>query len=251
MSELYLTNALSELGLSSVQKNIYLLLLKQPEVLVSSLIKTAGISRGTFYKTLEELGKLKLCFKNGRANWQAVEPSFIFAKLKAKQGNLEKITSNLESHLKDYALLYSSKNRNSFAKIYSGQKEIQEIAAKLAIDLKSDYIGFGDSSFFEGLIGEEIESFWMYERISKNLNLRLLLQDKKYVEYCNLTDLKDFRKTRFLESEFNIPGYFNIHENVAYCWFSPSTRAVVIADQVFVASLKAMFEILWEKSVGR
>ena len=249
MAELYLLNALTELGISELQKKVYLSLLRQLGNSITKLISETKMSRGTFYKTLEELSKFGLCSKNSRGNWQAIEPGFIFAKLKAKQVNLNKIASDLENHLEDYATLYSEKNKNNFAKIYSGRKEIQEIAAKLAIDLKSDYIGFGDSSIFEELIGEEIESFWMNERRNKNLNLRLLLQDKKYVEFCNLTDQKDFRETRFLESGFNIPGYFNILENVAYCWFSGSSRAVVIYDEVFVYSLKSMFEIMWEKSV--
>ena len=249
MSEISLINALVELGISGLGQQIYLGLLKNQAKSLSQLIKDVGTSRATFYKNLELLQQLGLCAKDKRGDWQAVEPGFVFAKLKAKQAKLNQITQNLEQNLDSYDRIFNLKNNNHFARIYTGRKEIQELAAKLAHDLEVDYIGFGDSSVFEGLIGDEIENFWMFQRVRKHIKLRLLLQDKNFVDVCKLTDQKDMRETRYLSHKWQISGYFNIHQNTAYCWASGHSRAIVINDEVFVSSFKAMFEIFWELGV--
>lgn len=246
MSEISLIKALSELGVSDLGQQIYLELLKNHNLSLTQLIKLVGTSRATFYKNLDLLQLAGLITKDQRGHWEAVEPSFIFAKLKAKQAKLNRVTQNLEYDLDTFDKIYNLKHKNSFVKIYLGRKEIQELAAKLAQDLSVDYIGFGDSSVFEELIGDEIEKFWMFQRKKKQLKLRLLLQDKKFVDVCKLTDQKDMRETRYLSLKWPISGYFNIHQDIAYCWATGHNRAIVINDEVFVSSLKAMFEMFWE-----
>ena len=245
MSETSLLKALEILGLSVLAQNIYLELLKNNSTSLTLLMEIVGTSRVTFYKNLEILVEFGVCTKDQRGRWQAVKPAYIFAKLKAKQAELNKITAELEQNLPKYETIFPDKNKKTFVKIYSGKTQIQELAARFASDLIEDYIGFGELSVFQDLIGDEVDHFWVFERKKKKIKLRMLLQDKKYAELYKLTDKADYRETRYLKQENEILGYFTIHQNIAYCWASGHSRAIVISDEVFVASLRAMFEMLW------
>jgi predicted transcriptional regulator len=246
MSEISLLNALTELEINILGKQIYLALLKGQSKSLTELISELGTSRATFYKNLEYLLQAGFCIKDQKDGWVAVDPSIIFAKLKAKQARLNQVTHNLEASLDTFDLIYAQKPKNNYIKLCSSRKEIQELAAKLAQDICEDYVGFGDSSVFEELIGDEVEDFWIFQRKKKQVKLRLLLQDKKFADICKASDKNDMRETRYLSEKWEIPGYFNIHQNTAYCWASGHSRAIVITDHVFVSSFKAMFEMFWE-----
>jgi|GEM_PF-4361652 len=248
MSESALLEALEQLGVSALGQKIYLNLASKSSKTITDLISSLGKSRVTVYKNLDELLNLGVCIKDTRGNWIAAAPTLIFAKLKAKQGQLAKITNNLEQNLPTLNYFFGSKDKKSFAKIHTGRDEIRQLAAQFVTRLNQDYVGFGDSQVFEDFIGEEIDSFWIHERVKRQVKLRFLVQNKDMSDKCKLTDNTTFRDTRLLNGEFGIPGYFNIHGNTAYCWTAGDTRAIEISDEVFVLSLKAMFEMLWVMS---
>jgi len=98
------------------------------------------------------------------------------------------------------------------------------------------------------LFGTQIQDYWIFNRKKMQIKLRLLSQNKELVDFLRLEDKKEFRETRYLQSQFPILGYFNIHKNTAYCWSPHSDQCTVISDIVFVSSLRAIFETLWSIS---
>jgi hypothetical protein len=153
----------------------------------------------------------------------------------------------LEQNLPKYESIFPDKYKKTFVKIYSGKTQIQELAARFVSDIAEDYIGFGELSVFQGLIGDEVDDFWVFERKKKKIKLRMLLQDKQHAELYKLKDKADYRETRYLDQENQILGYFTIHQNTAYCWASGHSRAIVVNDEVFVSSLRAMSRILYTR----
>jgi len=232
---------LKNLGLSDIEADIYISLLKHGGSQASAIAKDVGIKRTTIYPILKKLagdGFVRVYFRKNRRFYYAEKPKRVAGLFGKKLDSFYAIVPFLEQLEKKETQM-------------TGLRFIETLD-----ELKQFYIGvldeYRDKKY--SIIGsaqgwEDLDSAWFVQfrkdRGRNNIITRLLLTDES--KEINPDSNELLRDVRFLPSQYHFKSTIDIYGDKILV-ISPelSSLAIVIQVPAMHDIFRAIFDMLWD-----
>ena len=228
---------LQKIGLNLNEIKIYLALLRLGSAQAGKVSKESQINRTTTYDSIERLiekGLVTYTIEANRKVFKPVAPERLLDDLKEKQKIVEETLPELN------ALFHESKDKEE-SDIYKGRKGIRSILNDI-LNYK-EYVAFGSSGGFLGIMRHDFSMFQKNEKILK-INSRIILSESSRKKQ----EVKEaFSKFRFISDEYSSPTTTFIYDNktAIIVWAEIPIATLIISKEV-AESYKKHFELMWK-----
>lgn len=248
MSAKFLKNCLTQIGLSSFSADLYIQLMEDRGLGISSLAKINKLSRMTIYKAIDELVKFGLVIKTSdyRDGIRIQEPDHILGELYNKEKQIINDISGLSQMLPQIKKQYFEKQED-YITVYQGKTQLQRLYQKLLDTSKSKIRTIGNVEAVVNSLGLDFEKQWFKTRLERKVWLDILAFDDDFVKEHIVLDSKEFRETKLIPEGFKFDGIIMMNETMITQWNPVLPRAISIQDLTFYNMFASIFDMLWEK----
>lgn len=246
-----LKQALEEMGLSKIEVETYLTLLKtagaQPASVLANRIK---INRTTAYKALINLAHLGLAtktMKHGIICFFAEDPEDTLKTLIIeKQETLKEVNASILEALP--SLIVGEEGSPHLPKIryyegIDGIKQVYEAVLKEGVD----YYRYGDITKIYGTLGDFVED-WIKRRNKMGITAHAIMPYHKRSEELYKKDKEELRKSLYIPYDlFPIEGEVRIFGNkvTILSLKKDSPISIIIDSEVVARMFKSIFMLTW------
>lgn len=247
-----LSNALSEIGLSELERRLYLVSLSLGPAPMTTIAERMGISRPNVYKIIRGLEKHGLAsFIGGKKyikSFQVESPSVVMELLRAKREDLGKVDEALTGELSDLLAKYEQGRGPANVRVLRGRKEFRDVYVQVFEEAEGEIQFFGSFEDFIKEISPELGDLRIQRRVQRGISIRALGPRSAQGELFRAKDAKELRTTRFLVGGAPFVTSFYLFANKAVFWQPMTPVAILVEDQYLVSMWRVMFELLWDKS---
>lgn len=244
-----------QIGLNAIDAKVYEQLMKMSTGTPSSVSKAVNVSReNTYYilKKLVELGLVVQVPDAKKLTYQIASAENLTRLFEKKEEQLEKSKSQLNDAV---SLINSHLSENSLVPTV---RYFQNVAG-----VKQAYYNFLENETNAEILGisnynaemtEELEEFFVVERIKKELPLKLLIIEVETALRYRRTNPKELRETRIMPSiDFPKGIYFAVLRNrvliVNRATGSDLVGVGIVIEHVAIANaFRSMFHMIWAVS---
>ncbi len=234
---------LEEMGLSSAEAEVYLVLLDTGTTLAGQVIRKTGFHRGTTYQLLQRLiekGVVSTVMVGKKRHFKPVAPDVFLDLLKNRQKEFTEILPKLKSKLN------SSKEKQEIS-VYYGKKGIRAVMDGMLEELKrgGTYHDFGSS----GLFLDVMEDYWyLWQKKKKLYRIKSQVTFNSDLKVKHPELLKGYYgEARFHPAAFASPTDTMIYNDtvVLFIWTSKPPVAILIKDKENARGYLNQFKLLW------
>lgn len=227
---------LKDIGLTDIEVNIYLVLLKEGSSLASEIAKKTGTHRRTIYDAIERLiekGLVSYIKTNNRKYFEAVDPSRLSEILKEKEENVKSLIPELES----LRLIAKEKKETLF---FRGKQALRSVFDD-QIRVGKEILIFGDAVNVNEILKYYFPRFDK-ERIEKNIHVRMIFDESAR---------KNLRKIPLSKIKFIDKGYssgmsvYVYGDSTAIVSWSDNPSAILIKEKTISDGFRGYFEYVW------
>jgi len=240
-------DALTELGLSKNEAQIYESLVKNGGSSVSFISKDTNIHRRNIYDTLNHLINKGLVFEklSGKENkYHAVEPVKLRERIKEKEIILDKVLPSLER-------LYKSSPTKEAVYIYKGIEGWKNYLGDVLEVGEDVYTIGGKGSWGDEKIDPFFETF-LKEAKKKNINFHILFDGDKEDIPKKVLDLS-VGKQKFLPKKYSNSSIIDIFGDRVVTISNTENRKIdnnatltVIINKDVADSYRTWFQMIWD-----
>ncbi|NIM47085.1 MAG: hypothetical protein GTN40_02920 [Candidatus Aenigmarchaeota archaeon] len=230
--------ALEEIGLSRIESNVYLTLLRLGASRAGKISKKSQINRTSTYNSLDRLLKKGLIHYRVVANekwYECANPNRLLEFLKEKEGEVEKVLPFLNN-------IYETTADEHNVTLYYGYKGVKTVFQDILREAKIVYVM--DS---EGQLVDRMPNFAKYA--IKQLDKRKII-----VKYLVRKDRKPSvasktTETRYIKKATKSNAVINIYNDkiAIFVWTDPP-EVVVIKNKAATDSLADYFKMFWKRA---
>lgn len=246
-----LKQALEEIGLSKIEVEAYLTLLKTAGAQPASILANRmGINRTTAYKALINISKLGLAtktMKHGIICFFAEDPEDTLKSLvRDKQEKLQEVNTSILEALP--SLIVGEEGSPNLPKIryyegIEGIKQIYEAVLKEGVD----YYRYGDITKIYSTLGDFVDDY-IRRRNKMGITAHAIMPYHKRSEELYKKDKEELRKALYIPHDlFPIEGEVRIFGNkVAILSLKKdSPISIIIESEVVARMFKSIFMLTW------
>ena len=240
------TKILQNLGLTTREAEIYLILLDTGSTTTGQIIKKSGLHKATIYSILQRLvdrGLVSYIVKERARYFEATDPENLLDFLKEKEDSLKEILPELKKKKEQ------SKQKQE-AYILEGLKGLKTVRDRsLKVLSKGDELLVLGASKASNMA---LESYWTNyhnKRVREGINARMLWNETakrwgKEREKLPLTQLK------YLPKELETPANIDIYKNVVdISVFAEKPFIFHIENKTLADAFRNYFNLLWNQDV--
>ncbi len=246
-----LEQALSELGLSSTERSVYLTSLKAGPLSVVKLAEKVGLERPYVYTVIQSLREKRLASQSSQRyqkSFVVESPSVVLDLLRKKRTDLEALAKNVSAELPRYLAQYKQGANTTQVYLYEGKKRFLELYDRIFEEEPAETLYFGNLDHFINVVEQSGVETWMKRRIEKKIKMRFLPVESPRVKDFP-TDPTQYRETRVIPKSLcdNVPATFQVFGNSVIFW-QPETPAAIVLQDHYIAELhRNIFELLWKQ----
>lgn len=247
-----LKQALEEIGLSKIEVETYLTLLKTAGAQPASILANRmSINRTTAYKALINLSKLGLAtktMKHGIICFFAEDPEdTLKALVDEKQATLKEVNASILEALP--SLIVGEEGSPHLPKIryYEGVEGLKQVY-EAVLKEGADYYRYGDITKIYGTLGDFVED-WIKRRNKMGITAHAIMPYHKRSEELYKKDKEELRKALYIPHDlFPIEGEVRIFGNkVAILSLKQdSPIGVIIESEIVARMFKSIFMLTWQ-----
>lgn len=246
-----LKQALEEIGLSKIEVEAYLALLKTAGAQPASILANRmGINRTTAYKALVNIAKLGLAtktMKHGIICFFAEDPEdTLQALVRDKQDKLHEVNASILEALPSLAVGEESSPNLPKIRYYEGIEGIKQIY-EAVLKEGVDYYRYGDITKIYNTLGEFVDDY-IRRRNRMGITTHAIMPYHKRSEELYKKDKDELRKALYIPYDlFPIEGEVRIFGNkVAIMSLKQdSPIGVIIESEIVARMFKAIFMLTW------
>jgi len=239
-------NLLISYGLTSNESNIYICLLKKPEIAVFEISQKTGIPRATVYITLEKLKKQKLVSslkKNNIQYFTPENPSRLQTLIKEKDDILSELLPKLNS-------MIDTERGGTDVKMYTGIDGVKIVLQDILETMKKL-----DNRILLAASNSEILNrlpsyfpHWLKEREGLNIRTKLILPETERIKHIFESNM--LREVRYLSSGFDFKATIEIYGNkiAIFNLKEDEVYSIIIESEPIIQTLKQFFLFAWENA---
>ncbi|MBI1908390.1 hypothetical protein HYS28_03165 [Candidatus Uhrbacteria bacterium] len=238
-------SSLVKLGLTETEARVYLAMLKLGPDTVQHIAREAKISRTAAYEiisTLEKKGLASSFTQGKRKNFTAEEPEKLESYFEGRIRDIQSELGTLNRILPEIRLLQggSSKPR---VRYYKGDEAVRAL--------------FRDVALVEPTEVYEVSNL---DIVYSALDAKLLSSEKKQIDYSKITTrilhcgtpinpMQNVQLRELSQPLCEFQGDIWVYANrVAFVHFYGKVEVVIIDNQIFADTMKALFMAAWEKA---
>ncbi|MCD6575786.1 MAG: hypothetical protein J7K73_01345 [Nanoarchaeota archaeon] len=232
-----LVKKLKFLGLTKVEAEVYLALLKLGMSRAGKISKEAQLNRTTTYAALKSLldkGLISYVIESNRKVFKATNPKYILELIKEKEEEAEKMLPKLLS-------LYTSPKKESQVTLFYGYKGVKSVFQDILRTAKEVLVIDAEGQFSEKM--SYYAPYYIREVERKKIKIRHIVRRGAKVNSTKTTTIKYIPRKTKSQSVIDIYG-----DKVAIIIWSEPPEAVVIKNKAAADSFRSYFEILWKSA---
>ncbi len=247
-----LKQALEEIGLTKIEVEAYLTLLKTAGAQPASILANRmNINRTTAYKALLNLSKLGLAtktMKHGIICFFAEDPEDTLKTLiEDKKLKLHEVNKTILDALP--SLTVGEENSTSLPKIryYEGEEGIKQIY-EMVLKEGVDYYRYGDIAKIYETLGDYVDDY-IKRRNKLGITAHAIMPYEKRSEELYKKDKEELRKALYIPKElFPIEGEVRIFGNkvAIFSLRRESPIGVIIESDIVARMFKSIFMLTWK-----
>jgi sugar-specific transcriptional regulator TrmB len=241
------------LGLSELEGNIYLDLIKSREVPVTELAKRYNTNRVRVYKAFENLEKLGLIEReNDFSKITEVEsPGRVLALLKDKENQLKLQVEKFEEFAPELTYSYEKSEKTPRVKIYEGIGQMGKLLLQTLEEVQGEYLWLNEGEDLNALFNAEyFFTEYSQKRAKKGIRVRILANtDNISIKRFDHVAVQELRQVRYLPPQYQSPGTITIYNDKMILWNTFIPRAIVIYDKQLAQIQRDIFEMLWQTTI--
>ena len=245
-----LDNALHELGLSPIERQLYLLSLSTGHLSVSDLAKRLSIQRPYLYTVIKSLREKGLAPGQGphyQKTFIVEPPSVVLTLLRKRRAYLDGLAREVVADMPKYLATYKQGGSKTQVLFYEGKEKFIELYNLILEEEGSETVYFGEVKHFFTLLEENRVHEWIKRRIEKKVTIRTLMIDDP-LTHTIPTDKTKYRETRILPCYLSksFSSSFQVSGKSLIFW-QPHTPVAVVSKDEYIADLhRGIFNLLWE-----
>lgn len=249
----YLYTSLDELGLSDVEKRVYVASLSLGPSPISALAEHVGIARPNVYKIIDSLKELGLAAQEGREKYTRTfmvePPTVVLELLRKKKEALSETDIGLSGSMPDLLALYHQGEGGTKIKVLKGKEQYVKVFQQSVEEEKHEIQFCGSAGDFINFISWDVENAWIRERLKRNVHIKVLILPGETARALKERDKEELRETRILKSGEQFKSSFMLYGNKLVFWQPEAPLAVLVEDQYIVQMMREMFRLLWKDGV--
>ncbi len=246
---------LTELGLTEVQADFYLYLLKNNGATVSKVAKSLNINRTNSYAILEKLLRLELVTEENRVNGKVLRARSYEAINNILKQREEEIDSSKRTvqelvpifkTFASYENQYGPRIRTYESKV--GLNDIVDDILATAEETKEIQL-FTNQESERGFFSNAKHEEFIKRRVEKGIRIRVLAVDNEFGRELKNDDEKLLRETRILPEKFSFNAEIYIYGNtISMLDVKNEIIGVVIESEELTSIQRQFFEVAWAMS---
>lgn len=245
-----LDNALCELGLSPIERQLYLLSLSTGPLSVSDLADRLGIQRPYLYTVIKSLREQGLAPGPGphyQKTFIVESPSIVLNLLRRRRTYLDGLASEVSIDMPKYLATYKQGGSKTQVLFYEGKEKFIELYNLILEEEGNETVYFGEVKHFFTLLEENRVHEWIRNRILKKVTMRTLMIDDP-LAHTIPTDMVKYRETRILPCYLSksFSSSFQVFGKSLIFWQPHTPVAVVLKDEYIANLHRGIFNLLWE-----
>jgi len=230
---------LKSLGLSDIESDIYLSLLRLGGTQASKVAKDVGIKRTTVYPILKKLsagGFVRVYFRKNRRYYYAEKPQRVAATFGKKLDSFYAIMPQLQQ-------LEKKEMQMTGLRFIETLDELKQFYTGVLDEYRDKEYQIIGTAYWEYLDNEWFQQY-RYDRARNNIRTKLLLTEES--REVSPTDKKLLRNVRFLPPQYDFKSTIDIYEDKILI-VSPELASLAIVIQIPAMHdiFRALFDMIW------
>jgi len=237
--------ALKQLGLTDVESNVYLALLKLGSTTTGPLVKKTELHRATVYdalKRLMEKGLVNYIIKQKTKYFEATDPSHLLDLIIRQKEEIEKKENITKTAIKELQKVKELAKQKQIAHIFQGARGVKTVFEDI-LKYKKNWV-FGSSGRFRDVLGT-----YFYQFQKRKTRLKILTHHlvSERVKGTDIIGKKPYGITRYLPKEYESPTSIIAYDNkVATFVWTEMPIAFLIESRQVANSYRNYFKLLWK-----
>jgi sugar-specific transcriptional regulator TrmB len=239
------TNVLSEIGLTKIEIDVYLVLVKFGELGASDIATKINISRTYVYDALEHLlqkGLISYIIKNNRKKFNALDFNKLYDYLDEKKRIIDTQKNEMNLLISELSKIKTISDNLPKIEILQGSEGLKTILNDI-VRTGKDLVGWGATSKIEDHLPEYVLKKYLKERDKRKIELRQITSRGDAVLKSKYTEF------RHISKEYSSPITFSKYGDKIIIFFWLAIPMVVrIKDEGLAKSFQDHFEFLWRSA---
>ena len=239
-----LFKSLLDLGVSEFDAKIYQYLLEKPDSSVTQIAVDLSTNRVRVYDSFKKLQEIDLLEKSDSGSLSPAPPTRILSKLRFKETQTRRLSTDLEEVIPDLLYQYNSKARNPTVKIYEGRSNFIRLITEILEESEpgSELLWLAEGEELYDIFGNEFFNQDLgKKRVTKSVKARILANSNNKLN----SDLKLEREVRYLPKGFGTPGTILISGAKIVNWNTVIPKVIMLEDIVMAKVYTQVFDLLW------
>ncbi len=239
-----LNTALLKIGLDNTDIEIYLAFLHSKDINITYLSNKIGVSRVSFYKSLEKLCSLELLSKNPNQKplYSLNNPKQINTLLRIKQMEFTSVADQIEDLVENLCNDYVNDDEMPKIKTYLGKNNLTKFIVQSMSNPAINVDIFGGQDFFD-LVDFDIWRSWLHKSLDNNKKIRIITDSNNFklnkLGFINNLTIKK------INGNFEHPGCYSFSLNSLIIWDTLDPKVTVINDKNTINIFRNQFNALW------
>ena len=234
-----------ELGLTTNEAKLYLLLLELGSVSSGVLVKKSGFQSSVVYHLLGRLvekGVVHYVKKGEHKLYSATNPENFTQLLEQKEKKLQAAKVSFAQLLPQLISYTTNRPKQTNVQVYTGKHGLT-VAFNDILNTAKEYLVYGGTGNFSKLV-PSYQKFFQAERITRKIKQKNLWFGVK------LREDNAYETTKYLDPNNNLPFSFIIYnEKVLINLFEEEPNvSILIESKTMAQACKNFFDDLWERT---
>lgn len=239
------TKLLEEIGLTSSEIEIYLLLLKSGSAKVGKLMKEVSLHRSRVYEAINRLmgkGLVSYIIKNNVKFFEASDPENLLTYIEEQKEILEEKKGEINNLIPELRKQISPLMPQAEAHVLYGKEGFKT--------MRKDVLKQKQTLYLIGAVGKEDKSvqyfFPNFDRLRVKSRIKMKVLYDAEVKGKSITKL-ELMETKYLPKEYSSPAVINIYADrvVNVMWQGDNPICFMIINKGIADSYRKWFELLW------
>ncbi|MEI7604057.1 MAG: helix-turn-helix domain-containing protein [bacterium] len=245
-------NILNEIGLTEIQSNVYLYILKSGGSNVSKIASSLKINRTNSYIILEKLKSLNLVIEENKYTgkvFYAKSYKSILSNLKTKSDLItkyEKKLNNLAPIFNTFTI--SPNNKQLKIRTYDGLNGLDEVIYDIldSNTNSSEILLYTNQENEKEIFSKLKHNDFIKRRIERKIKIRVLAADNQAGSALKSKDKENLRHTKILPPDFHFDSEIYIYdEKICMIDFNQNIIGVIIESPELYKIHSQIFELMW------
>lgn len=248
---------LKKIGLSENEAKVYLALLEMGSATADEVAKKAGVKRPTTYVQFEDLmskglvSSFEKIVKKGGAEktfFRAEDPDHLQKLFETENKKAKERMLVLEKSLPELGRLFQFAGSRPKVRFFEGKEGFKTGQDEFLKNIKSkEVFSISNADNMFSLFPGHQDSY-VPKRVKKGIKSKLIYTSKRG-HFLKESDSEMLRESKFIESEkFPFECDLIVYDDVLHIsTLHENPVGIIISDKDIAASMRALFDLLWEK----